>query len=47
MGENDLDVRNECNYLSYKQDCDGDYDTAHLQKVVHIRELLKIVMEIM
>jgi len=27
MGENDLDVRNECHYLSYRQDCDGDYDT--------------------
>lgn len=29
MGENDLDIRNEteCHYLSYRQDCDGDYDT--------------------
>lgn len=28
MGENDLDVRNEteCCYLSYRQDCDGDYN---------------------
>ena len=29
MGENNLDTRDEteCHYLSYRQDCDGDYDT--------------------